>query len=581
MAPASAVFRRICFIQETESDTIPYTFFNQVFAVMQEKAFESWLTKQNKKSYHNYISRIRRIEKYYGDIDIAFDKDECESLLKLFEYSQDDLANKREPKHCIPSTPTTEEGRFRSIYEGASDYRTRIKNYIAFRRNADIPYQEDSMSKESIRSNDRLNIPLNQIFYGPPGTGKTHKTITAALEILQPGGISETREEQKADFDSWVEKGRIRFVTFHQSFSYEDFVEGIKAQTVQDESDTRASRITYDVVDGLFKQLCHDARHATEPEPYVLIIDEINRGNISNIFGELITLVEPSKREGAPESLTVQLPYSKERFSIPNTVYIIGTMNTADRSLTGIDIALRRRFQFTELAPEPELLKDVTLCGTNVSVGDILRIMNERIAILLDRDHCMGHAYFFPLCNDCTLEKLKNIFRQNILPLLQEYFFDDWQKIHWVLNDHKKKPCFRFVYPKSIKPEIFDEEILSQVHSKNWEIQKASFDYWESYLGIFDISVVYQTDSSNEYDNNQNIKKRINYKSKDGYIYTFLLNTNGGVQILKNNNYVGYGKNTEYIRKIAEEIGYKLKEGNTRAIGRELIDILEAMANNK
>ena len=137
------------------------------------------------------------------------------------------------------------------------------------------------------------------------------------------------------------------------------------------------------------------------------------------------------------------------------------------------------------------------------------------------------------------------------------------------------------MYPKSIKPEIFDEEILSQVHSKNWEIKEASFDYWESYLGIFDISVVYQTGSSNEYDNNQNIKKRINYKSKDGYIYTFLLNTNGGIQILKNNNYVGYRKNTEYIRKIAEEIGYKLKEGNTRAIGRELIDILETMANNK
>ncbi|MEE3591218.1 AAA family ATPase, partial [Pseudomonas aeruginosa] len=123
----------------------------------------------------------------------------------------------------------------------------------------------------------------------------------------------------------------------------------------------------------------------------VLIIDEINRGNVSRIFGELITLIEQSKRAGAEEALSVVLPYSKQRFSVPQNVYLIGTMNTADRSLAGLDIALRRRFEFREMPPRPELLDDVRIGGLNV--GQLLRTMNQRIEVLLDRDHCLGHAY--------------------------------------------------------------------------------------------------------------------------------------------------------------------------------------------
>nr|WP_231708985.1 AAA family ATPase [Pseudomonas denitrificans (nom. rej.)] len=167
----------------------------------------------------------------------------------------------------------------------------------------------------------------------------------------------------------------------------------------------------------------------------VLIIDEINRGNVSRIFGELITLIEHSKRAGAKEALSVVLPYSKQRFTVPQNVYLIGTMNTADRSLAGLDIALRRRFEFREMPPRPELLDDVVIGGLNV--GQLLRTMNQRIEVLLDRDHCLGHAYFIPLKTEPSLERLEAIFRNQILPLLQEYFFEDWERIGWVLNDQQ------------------------------------------------------------------------------------------------------------------------------------------------
>jgi 5-methylcytosine-specific restriction enzyme B len=127
-------------------------------------------------------------------------------------------------------------------------------------------------------------------------------------------------------------------------------------------------------------------------QPYVLIIDEINRGNISRIFGELITLIEDSKRGGADDALSVTLPYSKKEFSVPKNVYIIGTMNSSDRSLTGLDIALRRRFTFIEMPPKPELLNNIEVEGLNI--GDLLEVMNQRIEVLLDRDHCLGHANF-------------------------------------------------------------------------------------------------------------------------------------------------------------------------------------------
>ena len=169
-----------------------------------------------------------------------------------------------------------------------------------------------------------------------------------------------------------------------------------------------------------------------------MIIDEINRGNISRIFGELITLIEPSKRLGEAEALTVKLPYSKNQdFGVPNNLYIIGTMNTADRSLALMDTALRRRFDFIEMMPQPELIKDkdnrpIEING--VKIQEMLKVINQRIEALYDREHTIGHAFFMGLNNNSKIEDLALILRNKILPLLEEYFFEDWEKITNVLG---------------------------------------------------------------------------------------------------------------------------------------------------
>lgn len=508
-----------------------------------------------------------------------------------------------------------------------------------------------------------INTPLNQILFGPPGTGKTYATINEALAILVPellaqnnGNDPETRKRLKAEFDRLVVAERIRFVTFHQSFSYEDFVEGLRA-----DADAETGQVRYTVESGVFKRMCDDARTrpvsdlgvranpaiwkisiagtGTSPtkshclangearigwgntgdlrvdsgksdyyqalgagdkgtlsyfaeqmavgdillcihsaaqigsigvvtsdyryeervpagviddyqhvrsvrwlyrdinlsilplndghqftlktvyamsrftwadllaylqqqgvkpvaslavagpvnEPYVLIIDEINRGNISRIFGELITLIEESKREGADEALSVRLPYSKKPFSVPKNVYLIGTMNTADRSLVGLDIALRRRFVFREMPPQPKLLDDVVVEGVNV--GQLLRVMNQRIEVLLDRDHCLGHAYFMPLKEDDSLVRLAAIFRNQILPLLQEYFFEDWERISWVLNDQQAEskgtePFIQRPHSEQSLVALFGSQVAEKLSDQRWELNGKAFDSLDSYLNI-------------------------------------------------------------------------------------------------
>lgn len=505
--------------------------------------------------------------------------------------------------------------------------------------------------------------PLNQILYGPPGTGKTFETVAKALEILDPAflaahGDPEDRPMLKARFDELVREGLIHFVTFHQSFSYEDFVEGVRAET-----DDASGQLRYEVADGVFKRLCDSARtrvvmeeglsidlagrriwklslgesateghiydeciekgialmgfgggadfsgcHSREDiqkvfasvgetlalgdypitaintfvrqmrrgdlivvsegnlkfraigeitgdyrridrdngdtyaqsrsvrwlrvykpalplealmenrfsqmtvyelrpgsinidklrtllkgrgadeghaSPRVLIIDEINRGNVSRIFGELITLIEPSKRASAPEALEVILPYSKKRFSVPDNVHLIGTMNTADRSLAGLDIALRRRFEFIEMPPRPELLSGVVVAG--IDLQTLLVTMNRRIEVLLDRDHMLGHAYFMSLRNGDELASLAAVFRKQIVPLLQEYFFEDWQRIAWVLNDHRKPAGFRFVVPPPFSPEnLFGVEADVPSDARLWRLDPRAFDRPESYAGIIE-----------------------------------------------------------------------------------------------
>lgn len=214
---------------------------------------------------------------------------------------------------------------------------------------------------------------------------------------------------------------RYEFVTFHQSFGYEEFIEGLRPKTDAD------GNIEYRVEAGVFKRLCRRAQ-ADPDNQYALVIDEINRGNISKIFGELITLIELDKRAGCENELSLTLPYSGSSFSVPANLDIIGTMNTADRSLTHIDVALRRRFQFQELRTDYKQVKD-DIDGINLRW--MLYAMNRRIELLLDREHTLGHALVMHCQN---FDDLQSLFRSNILPLLEEYFFDNWDKIDQVLN---------------------------------------------------------------------------------------------------------------------------------------------------
>lgn len=262
--------------------------------------------------------------------------------------------------------------------------------------------------------------PLNQILFGPPGTGKTYNTVNMALDIVCPIEGSQWEKEPRGDarkeYQKQLQDGHIVFTTFHQSMSYEDFIEGIKPRTIK-------GNVTYEVKPGIFKELCD--RAIKEPEQnYVIIIDEINRGNVANIFGELISLIEKDKRIGVREELRAKLPYSNEIFGVPKNVYIIGTMNTADRSVEALDTALRRRFTFKEMMPNPGLL--------SVDYQDILTTINQRIEVLKDREHQIGHSYFMDVENE---DDLKDVFYDKIIPLLQEYFYGDYEKIQLVLGE--------------------------------------------------------------------------------------------------------------------------------------------------
>ena len=210
---------------------------------------------------------------------------------------------------------------------------------------------------------------------------------------------------------------------------------------------------------------------------YAIFIDEINRGNISKIFGELITLIEPSKRLGADDEIMVELPYSKEKFGVPSNLYIIGTMNTADRSIALMDTALRRRFEFVEMMPEYDKLNKINIEGINI--GEMLKTINERIEYLYDRDHTIGHAYFI---NVSDMETLANVFKNKILPLLQEYFYDDWEKIRLVLGDSQfikeKKPANTLFKSGT---DYINDKIL-------YEIDKEAFYVEQNYLKIYNLT---------------------------------------------------------------------------------------------
>ncbi|MGJ0378317.1 McrB family protein [Aliarcobacter cryaerophilus] len=430
--------------------------------------------------------------------------------------------------------------------------------------------------------------PLNQILYGSPGTGKTYNTINKAIEIIENRVLNdeelkpENRKALKDKFEEYKKARQIEFVTFHQSYGYEEFIEGIKAET-------NGENITYEVKAGIFKELSNranknieqskeniiikkefdvvfkekildklldndkleikmkkssfyikevDETHISfdksggesqhvlliknlklmyeqgenkiimgglsqyynplleylfenseikneEKEPlknYILIIDEINRGNISKIFGELITLIEDSKRLDKPEQIEITLPYSGQKFGVPQNLYIIGTMNTADRSIAPIDTALRRRFVFEEMAPNPSLLNSIIVKeNTKLELDKLLEAINTRIEYLYDRDHTIGHAYLIDVKN---LDDLRFAFKNKIIPLLAEYFYEDWENIDLVLNQNG------FIIPNTdnksyLSKKIEDKirnKITYKVSDKNWEV--------ENFQKIYDDSVI-------------------------------------------------------------------------------------------
>ena len=449
-----------------------------------------------------------------------------------------------------------------------------------------------TITDEPMKNTDKTPVvPLNQILFGAPGTGKTYHTKKMAVEIIN-GKKERTREEINKECEKLIEAGQIVFTTFHQSLSYEDFIEGIKPETID-------GNVTYEVKDGIFKQLCSQAieqkpknsdieiynfdkgwndliaeveqnflsdsmlllpiltqdkgvyvteitdngnlkikpknsrldidyivsynrtKKLQEAFPdlsvvknidkefrsviggsnstaywavlnfinnkikennriipdyeelknHVLIIDEINRGNVSAIFGELITLLEEDKRKGNKEHTEVKLPYSGDKFSVPNNVYIIGTMNTADRSVEALDTALRRRFSFVEMQPDPKILSDEKYVKYNdVDLSKLLETINQRIEMLIDKDRQIGHSYFIGIQD---LEDLRRTFKDKIIPLLEEYFYGDFGKIGLVLGEkfieqtkYEEKVFAKFPYEKDF---LEDKKIYHITSSESWE----------------------------------------------------------------------------------------------------------------
>lgn len=450
----------------------------------------------------------------------------------------------------------------------------------------DIPYKDSIKIIQDIfpgtltqkftdKNSHETMSQLNVILYGPPGTGKTYTTIEKAIEIANPkfklkaaNGDDLPRADIRAEFERLRKAEQIHFVTFHQSLTYEDFIEGIKP-------DVNGTSLTYSVEPGIFKNICKTAQQtgevsfksaydkllqaidenddsivlktlthkrdftiyrnskdnlrfhantekayegvirkeiiesyletgvaedwpsytksvaeylksncgyrqisATDKKNYVLIIDEINRGNISQIFGELITLIEDDKRIGKAEALEIMLPYSKKHFGVPANLYIIGTMNTADRSVEALDTALRRRFSFIEMPPKENhkhVSEAVSISGTQFNFREILKTINKRLEKLLGRDHKIGHSFFIDTDKNKNWQFYLSAFTVKIIPLMQEYFYGDYAKMCLVVGTG-----FVFESNNDIEDNFFaatEYNGLQEISEKRvWQIRQFDLD---------------------------------------------------------------------------------------------------------
>ena len=327
------------------------------------------------------------------------------------------------------------------------------------------PIMWSCLQSHTIQTSETVGVKQRQ---APFIFNKKNESNWEILEIEVREQIPELYEmlESVNNFNPSSDKDiqRYVFTTFHQSYSYEDFIEGIKPIMIDGEVD---GNVAYHIEDGVFKQLCKKAEMDKENR-YAIFIDEINRGNVSAIFGELITLIEQDKRKGATNAMSALLPYSKNQFSVPQNVDIYGTMNTADRSVEALDTALRRRFSFEEMLPKPELLKNKGENGSgkvgDIVLEDLLITINERIEALVDRDHTIGHAFFMEVD---SLESLRNVFANKVIPLLQEYFYGDYAKMEMVIgpdffNSEKRKKKVTFaVQNEDVEIPIGNYELMN------------------------------------------------------------------------------------------------------------------------
>ena len=335
------------------------------------------------------------------------------------------------------------------------------------------PDQRDKDQKRSASIH-----PLNLILYGPPGTGKTWHAVTRAVAIVENRDVSEVERDDREDraavkrrFGELRKAGRTEMVTFHQNTTYEEFIEGIRPVL-----DAAAGDVRYELSRGVFRRIAERAQKDPAGR-YVLIIDEINRGNVARIFGELITLIEDSKRIGRDDEARAILPGSQDDFGVPANLHVVGTMNTADRSIALLDTALRRRFVFEERMPDPNL---VSPDAGGVDCRKLLAAMNDRIAALLDREHRIGHTYFLRVD---SVEALAETFRTRIVPLLQEYFYDDWEKIRAVLN-------WNGFVRESKPPDELVRSNLVDAEQRVYELPPADDDRWtdpKQYWKIYDV----------------------------------------------------------------------------------------------